>query len=297
MPAQTGSRARGMLLMLCTGLLWSTAGVLTRHIHHVPGAELTFWRSAFCAVAMAVIVTVVHRGDALARCLRIGRAGVLSGLLWAVMFTCFMLALTRTGTANTLIITSLSPLAAGLFGWLLLGERPARRTWVSIGLAASGIAIMFGGDLDAEGSRMTGNLIALLVPLAAGLNFVLLRAARTRVDLMPAVLIGGSVSALAMLPLVLPFRAPAQDLALLAFLGAFQLALPCALAVAAVRHLSAAEAALIGLSENVFGPLWAWLGAGETPSRNALIGGTVVLVALIGQAARGMRRSPAIRLE
>jgi len=290
MTPQPASRARGIVLMLCTGLLWSTAGVVTRHIDRASGAEITFWRSAFCALAMVVIVTILHRGEAAARLLRIGRAGALSGAMWAVMFTCFMLALTRTSTANTLIITSLSPLAAALFGWLLLGERLAARTWAATGLALAGIAIMFGGDLHAGGARMTGNLIALLVPVAAGLNFALLRSARTRVDLIPAVLVGGAVSAAAMLPLALPLRASAQDLALLALLGAFQLAAPCALAVVAARHISAAEAALIGLSENVFGPFWAWLGAGEVPSRNAMLGGAVVLVALIAQVSARPRR-------
>ena len=67
MPPQPASRARGIVLMLCTGLLWSTAGVVTRHIDRASGAEITFWRSAFCALAMVAIVTILHRGEAAAR--------------------------------------------------------------------------------------------------------------------------------------------------------------------------------------------------------------------------------------
>lgn len=288
MPRDPASRRRGIALMSCTGLLWSMAGVLTRHIERASGWEITFWRSLFCALSMAVIVSILHRGEALRRIARIGRIGVISGALWAVMFTCFMLALTQTTTANTLILTAISPLAASLFGWLLLAEPVAPRTWVSAGLAATGIAIMFGGDLDAQG-RMTGNLIALLVPLAAGVNFALLRKARAHVDLVPAVMLGGAFSAAAMLPMAWPFRASAQDLALLGTLGAFQLAVPCALAVVAARHLAAAEVALIGLSENVFGPLWAWAGAGEVPTRDALLGGALVLVAIVWTSAAQAR--------
>ena len=281
---------RGVALMFCAGLLWSIAGVFTRHIEQAPRWETTFWRSFFCALAMVVILLVLHRGRAVAEVVRLGRVGFVSGALWAVMFTGFMLALTQTSTANTLVLTSLAPLAAALFAWLLLGERVPRRTWLFIGAALVGILVMFGGE--AGGGRMAGNLIALIVPLAAGLNFVLMRKTGARINLIPAVLVGGLLSALATLPLAWPFLASTRDIALLALLGALQLALPCALAVIAARSLSPTEVALIGLTEVVFGPLWAWLGAGEAPTSHALFGGSIVLAALAAQAIMPARRPP-----
>jgi len=286
------SHRRGVILMLCAGLLWSIAGVFTRHVEQAGRWEIAYWRSFFCVIAMLAILLVQHRRNAPRVVAGLGRVGLLSGALWAVMFTCFMLALTQTTTANTLILTSISPLTASLFAWLLIGERIAARTWGLIALALGGIAIMFGGELG--GGKLAGNFIALLVPLAAGLNFTLLRKSGARVDLIPAVLLGGTLSALATLWLALPFQASARDLAILALLGTFQLALPCSLAVAAARHLTAAEVALIGLSENLFGPLWAWLGAGETPSRQAMLGGALVLTALLIEIlARGSARQRA----
>lgn len=285
------SHRRAVALMFCAGLLWSIAGVFTRHVERAPRWETTFWRSFFCALAMLVILAVLHRRRAVDEVLRLGGVGLASGALWAVMFTGFMLALTQTSTANTLILTSIAPLTASLFAWLLLGERVPARTWLLIGVALAGILVMFGGE--AGGGRMAGNLIALTVPLAAGLNFVLMRKTGARVNLIPAVLVGGLLSALATLPLAWPFLATPRDLALLAVLGAFQLALPCALAVVAARRLSATEVALIGLTECVFGPLWAWLGAGEVPTAHALAGGAMVLAALAAQAvAPGGRPRP-----
>ena len=193
---------RGVALMFCAGLLWSIAGVFTRQIEQAPRWETTFWRSFFCALAMVVILLVLHRGRAVAEVVRLGRVGFVSGALWAVMFTGFMLALTQTSTANTLVLTSLAPLTAALFAWLLLGERVPRRTWLFIGAALVGILVMFGGE--AGGGRMAGNLIALIVPLAAGLNFVLMRKTGARINLIPAVLVGGLLSALATLPLAWP---------------------------------------------------------------------------------------------
>lgn len=282
MSRDAGRHRRAAALMFCAGLLWSIAGVFTRHLEQAPRWEATFWRSFFCAVAMILILAVLHRRQAADEVLRLGRAGLASGVLWAVMFTGFMLALTQTSTANTLILTSISPLTASLFAWLLLGERVPARTWLLIGVAFAGILVMFGGE--AGGGRMSGNLIALSVPLAAGLNFVLMRKSGARVNLIPAVLVGGLLSALATLPLAWPFLATPRDLATLALLGALQLALPCALAVVAARRLSPTEVALIGLTENVFGPLWAWLGAGEVPGGHALFGGALVLAALVMQA-------------
>ncbi len=281
------SRRRAVALMFCAGLLWSIAGVFTRHLEQTPRWEATFWRSCFCALAMAAILAVLYRGRAAGEVMRLGRTGLASGALWAAMFTGFMLALTQTSTANTLILTSISPLTASLFAWLLLGERVPRRTWLLIGVALAGILVMFGGE--AGGGRMAGNLIALLVPLAAGLNFVLMRKTGARVNLIPAVLVGGLLSALATLPLAWPFLAGSRDLAILALLGALQLALPCALAVIAARSLSPTEVALIGLTECVLGPVWAWLGAGETPTPHALLGGALVLAALAAQAAAAGR--------
>ena len=97
--------------------------------------------------------------------------------------------------------------------------------------------------------------------------------------------IGALLSAAVTLPLAWPMAASAQDMGLLAFLGVVQLAIPCLMAVAAARVLSAPEISLLGLLEVVFGVAWAWLGAGEAPSTAVLGGGLLVLLALAGNEA------------
>ncbi len=101
---------------------------------------------------------------------------------------------------------------------------------------------------------------------------------------------GAALSCLVALPFALPFQATPQDIALLAFLGVFQLGLPCMLVVVASRVLLAPEIALLGLLEVVLGPLWAWLGAGEVPARSTLIGGTIILAALVVNELSTFRR-------
>jgi drug/metabolite transporter (DMT)-like permease len=221
-----------------------------------------------------------------------GGYGVLSGAMWAIMFVAFMLALMTTTTANTLIVNSITPLAAALLARAVLREPIAPRTWAAIALAIAGMLWMFGSGFAAgEPRHLTGMLIALAVPLAAAVNLVTLKHAGRSVDLIPAVLLGALFSAAVTLPFALPFSANAHDLFLLAVLGCLQLGLPCMLMVRASPHLSAPEIALLALLEVVLGPLWAWLGAGEAPALATLAGGAVVIAALLLNelAALGVR--------
>jgi drug/metabolite transporter (DMT)-like permease len=151
------------------------------------------------------------------------------------------------------------------------------RTWIAAGAAAVGIAWMFGSSLE---THYLGMAVAFVIPVASAINVVVLRASAARLDLIPAVMLGGALSCLIALPFALPFSGTPRDLALLAFLGVFQLGVPCMLLVLASRALLAPEIALLGLLEVVLGPLWAWLGAGEVPAGSTLLGGMIVLAAL-----------------
>jgi drug/metabolite transporter (DMT)-like permease len=156
------------------------------------------------------------------------------------------------------------------------------RTWGAIVVAMLGIVWMFAGSYRLESATSAfGMLIALGVPIASALNVVVLKKRGATVDLVPAVLLGGVFSALLMLRFALPFQAEGRDIALLALLGVFQLGVPCMLLVVAARHLSATEVALLALLEVVLGPLWAWIGAGEVPATSTLLGGALVLGALV----------------
>jgi drug/metabolite transporter (DMT)-like permease len=172
---------------------------------------------------------------------------------------------------------SVSPLLTAVFASMFLKDPVPLRTWLAAGAAAIGIAWMFGSSLEAH---YLGMAIALVIPVASAINVVVLRASAAKLDLIPAVMLGGALSCLVALPFALPFSATPRDLALLAFLGVFQLGVPCMLLVLASRALLAPEIALLGLLEVVLGPLWAWLGAGEVPAGSTLLGGMIVLAAL-----------------
>ena len=273
--------------MVAVTLLWSMAGVVTRHLEAARAFEVTFWRSAFNALALAAALAAL-RGPRLWRDLwRAPWPLWVSGLCWSVMFTAFMVAITLTMVANVLVTLAVAPLLTALLARLLLGHRLPARTWLAIAAAGAGMGWMFHEGASAHSGALLGMGVAFAVPLAAALNWTVLqhvsraeRAGGARTDMLPAVLVGAVISALLTLPAATPLRASPHDLGLLALLGVVQLAIPCLLAMRVARVLPAPEVALLALLEVVFGVLWAWLGAGEAPSTATLAGGTVVLVAL-----------------
>jgi drug/metabolite transporter (DMT)-like permease len=276
--------------MVTAPVLWSTAGVVTRHIERAAPFEQVFWRSLFEALFVAAALFLLTKRNPWSALAAAGWPGLLSGTLWGVMFTAFVLALSLTTTANTLVVMSVSPLLTVLLARLALSDPVPTRTWLAAAVAGAGIAWMFGAGFSAQDSRhVSGMLVALLIPFASAINVVTLRAAAGRLDLVPALMLGGAMACAISLPFALPFTATARDIALLAFLGFFQLGLPCMLVVIASRSLLAPEIALIGLLEVVLGPLWAWLGAGEIPAYATLAGGAIVLVALISNELAGIR--------
>jgi len=280
------TRSAGVALMIAAPVLWSSAGVVTRHIQAAEPVEQVFWRSLF-AFLFVFVVLLFQRTSPWKAVRAAGVPGLVSGAMWAIMFTAFLFALSLTTTANALVVMSLSPVLTALFASMFLKDPVPLRTWLAAGAAGVGIAFMFGSSLE---KHFLGMAVAFLIPVAAAINVVVLRASAAKLDLVPAVMLGGALSCLIALPFALPFSSTPRDLALLAFLGVTQLGLPCMLLVLASRALLAPEIALLGLLEVVLGPLWAWLGAGEEPARHTLTGGAVVLAALAGNELATLRR-------
>jgi drug/metabolite transporter (DMT)-like permease len=289
------SHRRAVALMVLATLLWSIAGVVTRHLDAARSFEVTFWRSLFNAITLLVLLLPL-RGAALFRDILAGNRVIwFSGLCWATMYTAFMVALTLTSVANVLVAMATGPLLTALAARIFLGHRLPAHTWLAIGVAGLGIAWMFGAEAS-RGASLLGSLVALGVPLGSSANFTLLqhkarqaRESGTGQDMLPAVLLGALLSAAITLPLAWPLQASTHDIGLLALLGTVQLAIPCLLVVRLSRELPAPELALLAMLEIIFGVLLAWAGAGEVPANTTLAGGALVLGALAANHLAGRR--------
>lgn len=299
---------QAVFLMVAVTLMWSIAGVVSRQMQSATGFEVTFWRSAFTALSLLVILPLWRASERSRGITPASQAsgmlerhwGILprsrvfwvSGACWSVMFTAFMLALTFTTVANVLVVMSAGPLFTALVARVFIGQRLPLRTWLAIGAAGLGIVYMYGSqmwsaftDPAANASGLVlGSLSALCVPVAGAINWTVVQRSQQHgesIDLVPAVLVGAILSSAATLVPALPFAATGRDIAWLAMLGLVQLAIPCALAVVCARSLKAPEVSLLALLEVIFGIVWAWLWANETPGREVLLGGSVVIAALL----------------
>jgi drug/metabolite transporter (DMT)-like permease len=283
------SHRLGIFLMIGATVCWASAGVLVRTLALKDAWEITFWRSFFMALFLLGVIAVQYRGEVWSRIVATGRAGLVSGMLWAIMYVCFIVALSLTTVANTLIVCSISPFMSALFGRLFLHEHVPGRTWAAMSVAVTGIVLMFVEGVGSEG--WSGILLALVIPVAFGMNVVLNRRMHATVDMVPTVFISGVFSCAMTLPFALPLEAAGSDFANLVTLGVVQLGLGCLLMVVASRHLRAAEVGLLAELETVLGVASTWALVGEAPSRMALIGGIAVIVALAADTLFGLTRS------
>lgn len=284
------THTQAVFVMVAVTMMWSIAGVVTRHLEQARSFEVTFWRSFFTVLSLLVILPFFQGREVFGKIRHGGWALWLSGLCWSVMFTAFMVALTLTSVANTLVTMALGPFLTALIARAAIGHRIAPRTWAAIAIAGVGVAYMYGVQIEA--GRFAGTLVALCVPIAGGINWTITQRSHAQgqgVDLVPAVLIGAGISSLVTLPLSLPFEASRHDIGLLALLGLVQLAIPCALAVVCARVLKAPEMSLLALLEVIFGILLAWVGAGEVPRTTVLTGGALVIGALVMNELLGWR--------
>ena len=271
----------GVSAVLAAALCTSLSGLLVRLTENADGWQILFWRSVFCIATLLIYLGWRHGARIGDRFLSIGRTGLLCSLTLGSSFITFIFALTSTTVANVAFTIGMAPIFAALLGWTFLRERVALRTVGFIGLSLGGIALMFSDGLATGG--LSGNILALVTCLFYSATIVLLRGGR-RVDMVPAVTIAAFWSCL-----VAAAIAPAglsiglYDMGIIGFMGVVQLAFQYIFFTAGVRHMPAAQAALLGRATVVLTPFWAWLGVGELPSLLTLAGGGLVLSAVLGQ--------------
>jgi drug/metabolite transporter (DMT)-like permease len=207
-------------------------------------------------------------------------------LCFATASTCFINALARTTVANTLIIQSTSPFIAALLGWAWMGERVRRRSWIAMAAALAGATVMASHSWGA--GSIGGDLLALVTAVAFAAATVIVRRHR-ELRMTAAAGLAGVFSAVFAWRPARPFDVAPEDLALLALFGAAQLAFGLVLFTAGARLIPVAEASLIAVLESVLGPVWVWLALGETPAPEALLGGAIILTALVVHTALDLR--------
>jgi drug/metabolite transporter (DMT)-like permease len=269
---------RGQIYVALAAVAWSTAGVLQRQLALDTSTQV-FGRAVFAAAALLAYVAVVERGRVVEAFRSVGLAGVAVAVCVATASASFISALNHTGVARVLFILAISPVLAALLARVTLGEPITRRTAIAMALALGGVTLMVGAP--GEGS-LAGDGLAFLAALAFAVMVVITRW-RHDVSMAPATCLSQVILVAVFLPFATPSAIGGEDVAWLAALGIGQIGLGFMLLTVGARLIPAAQVGLITLLEVVLGPLWVWLALDERPSTLTLVGGAIVILAIVTQ--------------
>jgi drug/metabolite transporter (DMT)-like permease len=202
-------------------------------------------------------------------------------------------AIQTTTVANAMFLFAAAPFLAAALGWIILRESVRKATWVAMIVAMIGIAVMVANGISA--GRLGGNLSAIISASGFAIFTIALRWGKLE-DMLPAVFLGGVFAIIASAGVChfggYGFDVPGNDITIALSLGVFQVGLGLAIFTIGSKVVPAAELALLSMTEVLLGPLWVWLFIGETVSTFTLVGGFILMLALVGNAVSGLRRKP-----
>ena len=278
--ALEGSRRqrRGQIYVALAAVAWSTAGVMQRQLTLDTPTQV-LGRAVFAGIALLVYVAVVDRGRVREAFRSVGFAGVAIAVCIAVSSASFIAALNHESVARVLFILAVSPMLAALLARVTLGEPITRRTVLAMGLALVGVSVMLGTPDD---GNLAGDSLAFLTALSFAVVIVITRW-RHDVSMTPATCLSQLFLIVAFLPFASPGEIGGADVFWLAALGIGQIGLGFVLLTVGARLIPAAQVGLITLLEVVLGPLWVWLALDEFPGTLTLVGGAIVIVAIVIQ--------------
>jgi drug/metabolite transporter (DMT)-like permease len=275
---EAARQRRGQVYVALSAVAWSTAGLLQRQLSLDTATQLA-GRAVFACLALLAYVAVAERGRFVQACRSVGLAGVGFAVCLAVSSATFIAALNHTTVARVLFIQAVSPALATLLARVLLGERFIARTAVAMIVALAGVTVMFGAP---GGGDALGDGLALVMALAFALALVITRHRRD-VSMAPATCLSQLLLLVVFVPLATPADIGGEDVLWLAVLGGTQIGLGLVLLTIGARLIPAAQVGLITLLEVVLGPLWVWLALSEQPDTITLLGGAIVIAAILIQ--------------
>ena len=260
------------LRLLGAAVLFSTGGAAIKACA-LDGWQVACFRAGIAALVVAAVLPSSRR--------QWTWRTALVGAVYAATVILFVQANKLTTAANAIFIQAASPLfIAALSPWLI-GERLRGRDLPFMAALMAGLALFFVGapvESATAPDPGLGNILAAASSFTVALMMMGLRWLGKRGDGAPAaVVVGNAMAFVVALPFALPLAARPVDLALVAYLGVFQIGLAYPLVLSALRRLSALEASLLLMIEPVLNPLWAWLLHGEQPGPWALLGGALIL--------------------
>jgi drug/metabolite transporter (DMT)-like permease len=285
--AGTDSQHRlGIALVVAAAVAWSTAAFFTRLLPF-DSWTILFWRGLFGGGLITVVLVLTQGRTGLRDLVGMGSSGWLVASLSTLGMVCFIPALQLTTVSNVAIIIATGPFVAAAFAWIWLREAARWQTMLASVVALCGVAIIV-GNVRAN-SDILGIALACLMTVAIAAMTVAVRRHRNT-PMVAAAALSNFLGSIVSVPFAHGITSVTEaDLVIFAMFGFFQVALGLSLFMLGSRLLPSGQATLIGTLETPLMPFWIWLAFQEVPASRALVGGALVMGAVVADIVSDRR--------
>ena len=268
----------GYILLLFGGFCLSWGGFIIRSFEEASVWQILLLRSFFFMIALIIFLIITYKKNTIKILKYAGLPGLLGGFVMSLSFIAFVVAMTNTSVANVVFIISTQTMFLAIFGYFYLKEKVSLVSFISIFFAMSGITIMVGDSLTS--GSFFGNLVALAIPINFSILVMIIRKNKN-LDMVPAIFYSGIFSVAYGLILSESFVFTSHDILMGFFLGVPQLAFGFICITIGSRSTPSATIGLLMLSETISAPIWVLLFLNEIPPVSTLIGGFIIIIAII----------------
>jgi drug/metabolite transporter (DMT)-like permease len=268
----------GYILLLFGGFCLSWGGFVIRSFEEASVWQILLLRSFFFMIALIIFLIITYKKNTIRVLKDAGFAGLLGGFVMSLSFIAFVVAMTNTSVANVVFIISTQTMFLAIFGYFYLKEKVSLVSFISILLAMSGITVMVGDSLTS--GSFFGNLVALAIPINFSILVMIIRKNKN-LDMVPAIFYSGIFSVIYGLILSESFVFTSHDILMGFFLGVPQLAFGFICITIGSRSTPSATIGLLMLSETICAPIWVLIFLNEIPPISTLIGGLIIIIAII----------------
>ena len=270
----------GPLLVFFGAVSLSFGGLIVKSFEGSTLWQILFWRSVFFIVVVTFFLLFTYKKKVFGALYKSGVPGFVGGIILSVGFVSYVFAMYETTVANTNFIIQTQTLFLAIFGYIFLRETISKLTFFCILLAISGIILMLGNSISP--GEMTGNVVAFIMPISFAILILIVRKF-PEVDMIPLQLIAGIIAMIVGLIMSPTILISTKDIFLGFLAGFFQLGFGFIFITIGARSTPSAYVGIIMLTEAVLGPLWAWMFVNENPPIFVLLGGSIVITAVVLQ--------------
>jgi len=270
----------GPFLVFLGAFCLSFGGLIVKSFEGATLWQILFWRQLFFVVLVSIFLLLTYKKKVFIALYESGLPGFFGGIILGCGFSAYVFAMYKTTVANTNFIIQTQAIFLAIFGYLFLKEKISKLTLISIILAITGIILMVGNSLSP--GQLSGNLVAFIMPISFAVLIIIVRK-YPNVDMVPLQLFAGIVAMLIGYFVSTKINISTNDILLAFIAGFFQVGLGFVFITIGAKKTLSSMVGILMMTEAVFGPFWAWMFLEETPKFIALIGGSIIIIAVLIQ--------------